>query len=120
MQTVAALDADSKLVGVLMTKRKSSQFDLAPPIDGQITWRGPLEGSLKQLADWSTIECRNFEKRHGKSLWLQKLQKGKYRLWFASQADFANAVGRKESTPTSKNAHKQARTRASSQQRPRK
>jgi hypothetical protein len=89
-------------------------FDSAPPADGKIAWKGPLEGSLEQLAEWSKVPYRSFKKRHGKSVFYQRLQKGKHRLWFASQADFASAAKRKEETQTSANAHKQTRTRTTS------
>jgi len=99
-------------------QNERTEYDSEPPITGATAWKGPLEGSLSELDDWSNIRYRNFKTRHGKSLWLQKLQKGKYRLWFSSQADYHAACQRKEQAETNTNEHKGARTRTTSKKHP--
>jgi hypothetical protein len=101
---------------------KPKYHERAPLPEGdelKFSQRGPLEGTLEELAQWLDTDSRNLRLRDGKNIWVQWIQRGMYRIWFESQKDFLAASNRKEQAEKDNKERERTLTRKLSKRRPR-
>jgi len=62
-----------------------------PPPGGKFTF-GPLEGTVKAIAEWMGMDQRTIKRLNGRtSWWVKKVHGKKFIVWFSTQAKYATA-----------------------------